>query len=255
MSEGKTASERLADHIPGWFGSPHRGPNGLSGIAKIREFSRPEREYELSIIDHGTTTVAVYETSGKLPPGCPERHINFRPITRKHDRPLNRASGAFCLGYGDAVVVHDANSACAWWGVLQQYLINQSVFDRTQTWPAKYALDHGNAARFHQIEMTKAVPLGLEQAVTASFLDQSSILNDPDLGLIDGSGNLLETAICPCSDCDPGTLVNACRPKEIRELIKLDRLRRNARASYYRVLATSGKKCCGAKMDCPLRSS
>lgn len=255
MNGDQLATERLADHVPDWFENPKHESTELAGIATIKEFGRPKREFALSMIDHGSTNVAVHETSGKLPPGCPERHINFRRRTKKQDRLLKNWSGAFCLGYGEAIAVRDANSARAWWDILEQYLINQLVFERIQAWPAKYALDHGNAARFHQMEMAKAAPLGLEQAVTASFLDQSSILNDPALGLIDASGKVVEDATCPCSECEPETRVHACRPKQIQELVRLDRLRKNARASYYKSLISSGKRCCGAIRDCPLRSA
>jgi hypothetical protein len=94
--------------------------------------------YRVLVGASGACLIAREETPLRLPPFCPERHINF--------------DGTFCMDWhpGDVMEVVNAESAGRWLATLLQFLRHQERARRLRRWPDRHAWAHGGAAAHHQ---------------------------------------------------------------------------------------------------------
>lgn len=93
-----------------------------------------------SVWDDGLRLVVREERSrARLPPACPERHIN--------------RDGTFCLGRGGGFVKcpRSRTEAEVWWGNLGGYLGHQLIAAAARRWPKGFGWRHGGAAEIEEL--------------------------------------------------------------------------------------------------------
>jgi hypothetical protein len=154
----------------------------------------------------------------RYPQSCLERHIT--------------PSGAFCLGLELRRIV-TMDDAADWWSDLHHFLVLQTIAEETGRWAAQHALSHGQKAAEHEIRARHL----------ASKLD----IEDDYNRAVDGEANWLARAV------DGEAIPDAPKNKTMRELLRLERARRNAVEGVWRYQFAQGAKCCGTMKDCRLR--
>lgn len=92
--------------------------------------------FELVVGTSPKLKVAEQIPGTKLPPACPERHIN--------------GDGSFCLGWKPLPLPTDARSACELWALVAGFLAQQLRAAVTEKWPEEHAWPHGNAAAIQE---------------------------------------------------------------------------------------------------------
>lgn len=188
--------------------------------------------------------VAVRETrvGTVFPSRCPERHINW--------------GGSFCIGYDAGRSIQTRDDAIVWWGLLEEHLRLQRVAARTQRWPARKAVAHGDAGP-HQIRALEAArELGLEE-------DYYQMLEGERKWFAGSAAELRalqerlarEDAACPLGCKRNGNVISRqyCqRTLWIDRLLNEERSRIEEEAAFWKSFRLWGASCCGSMSDCPL---
>lgn len=201
----------LVDTTPAWFAPTTRGPIVLVGTAYLPGTIWSESGIDLHISLERRPRVREQIPGTRLPRQCPERHIF--------------PDACFCMALRSLSVSSGA-SATHWWDDLAQYLMCQSVADRTGLWPLHNGLDHGAAGHYHA--------RAIEQAEKLDILDEYFAIQSGQR-----AGFSAETKR------------RFSRSSRFRQLLTYERARRDAAQSYAFDAATSGVKCCGSMRSCP----
>lgn len=201
----------LVDATPAWFAATAQGPDVLVGTAYLPGTIWSESGIDLHISLGRRPSVREQIPGTRLPRQCPERHIF--------------SDAFFCMALR-SLAVSDGASAMHWWDDLAQYLMCQSVADRTGLWPLHNGLDHGAAGSFHSLAIDQAEKLGILEEYFAIQSGQRA-------------------------DFSAETRRRFSRSFRFRQLLTYERSRREASLSYAFDAAMSSVKCCGSMQSCP----
>lgn len=176
---------------------------------------------------------------------CPERHV--------------QSDQTFCLGLRK-LAVDSPEAADRWWEQLRQYIVCQSVAERTGVWPPAHELDHGAAGDHHQHCLTIARELGIEEEYASARLNEPSWITDRNLRLSSKQGLPINgRAPCP-RGCRARLRPNApvirrkCpRRALILDIISHEKKRRAALRHYWKAEWERGTRCCGSMLNCELK--
>ncbi|WP_414713466.1 E2 domain-containing protein [Sphingopyxis sp.] len=241
----KNAIRHLADNAPAWFTVKNATNAALVGRARVPKTPWTERGLGLRIFGDPKPRVSEDVPGTDLPARCPERHIQY--------------DESFCLGLR-YIDVRSPNDAAQWWEQLRQFLVCQSVAERTRVWPPSHALDHGDAGKYHEKALALAAEAGVEEEYASARLNEPSWLTDRSIRLFDKRGNPINgRSLCPrgCMRRARGRAVRILRvdcPKRVIlvELAHTESLRRKALADYWKHVFSEGTRCCRTMRSCPL---
>ena len=205
------------------------------------------RDFSIDLrIECSGNRVLAYEAviGAKLPPSCPERHIN--------------SNGSFCVGLDASEIVVDRDTANIWWNLLHNFLKLQQGASRTRVWPPRQELSHGDAGAHHQKALSAARMLGLEddyyrmlEGEPAWFSQKFPRVHKKEARLCNGR------RACPkgCKNKKGSPIPRReCQRKEqIAALVLHERRRRKAEAAFWRTFIKGDSSCCGTMRNCPLR--
>ncbi|KQT50585.1 hypothetical protein ASG52_07185 [Methylobacterium sp. Leaf456] len=231
---------------PAWFQLNLRSSNHVAGVATI-PINAVEATFvvELEVKLLGRNVRARERIPGTMfPKRCFERHIE--------------ADGWFCLGLADRIRITDAQSASAWWELLEAYLRMQRTATQTGMWPEHHALSHGEAGLHHQNALEHAEKAGLADEYEAFMQGDPSFLISLD-ELLRRDGDRLRNGRCPCpcgrKRSDGRTLLRRDCPQraDVVSLLREERLRKDKLAHFVDTLKGSGMTCCGTMRVCPFR--
>lgn len=221
--------------------------DALVGLARIPKTPWYVRGVLLEIFGDRVPRVREKEPGAILPPRCPERHI--------------QSDQTFCLGLR-YLEVNSSEKAGQWWEQLRQFVVCQSVAERTGVWPPAHSLDHGDAGKHHERAVNLAASAGLEEEYAAARLGEPSWITDPKLHLFDKTGVPINgRAVCPrgCTRRARGRIVPLLRMecskrKILVDLAFVEKGRREALKTYWKQVFSMGTKCCRTMKSCPLRA-
>jgi hypothetical protein len=226
----------IAERAPAWFDIKEWDEESLCGRARPPRTGWLDAGLDLRISVVGQSAeVAELSPGTHLPAYCPERHI--------------QPDSTFCLGL-EPRRVRSRRQADRWWTELQTFLVCQSIAADTLLWPPQYALDHGDAGRYHRLALRLAKDLGIEQAYLDAYFDAPSWLTGEGVrkfGLKAGRSHL------PARPRRPPAIKHPKRNRlRLMDLVAAEQKRRRALAEFWAVAANAGIPCCQSMRDCPL---
>lgn len=218
----------------------------LVGLARISKAPWDAEGILLKIFGNCVPRVREKEPGAILPSRCPERHI--------------QSDQTFCLGLR-YLEVNSPERARQWWEQLRQFVVCQSVAERTGVWPPAHSLDHGDAGEHHERALNLAASAGLGEEYAAARLGEPSWITDPKLHLFDKAGAPINgRAACPrgCRRKARGRMVPLLRMECSKRKILVDlafaeKCRRAALETYWKQVFGMKTKCCRTMKICPLR--
>jgi hypothetical protein len=213
--------------------------------------------YRLAVWQAGDGKVGVKELpGGRLPVGCPERHIN--------------PGGSFCLNWseGDPLSIFDEEGARTWWALLNSFLTRQETAATLRRWVGP-AFAHGAAAAHQHAAELAAAKLGEnfvsrlnERAlsvrqrrqhwgVRTELLDGKNVIARL---LADGETLSNKQMLCVCKG-RPSLPISKCGThlEDLTRLIIGLNEWRKAEQQYFRELKKARVRCCGTLDHCPLK--
>ncbi len=240
-----TASKHLEASLPSWVTISRRGAKKLRIDAKPTLVGGESgAEFELEIKDVGGG-VKVFEAipGTRLPPACPERHINY--------------DGSFCVGLNEGKQITNAVEAEKWWVLLGDYLRFQQAAEKYRRWPPGHWLSHGKAALAH-LELEKiASQVGWEDEVFSAIEFRQGWLSR-NLPRVRRSSDMLvnQRAPCPrgCASKGKAILRRNCPNRAVVfRLVKAELDRRDYENLFVEEFKQEGFQCCGTMAKCPFR--
>lgn len=215
----------------------------LEGHAHVEGTLGAAAGVALHIAGHRIPNVREQVPGTQFPSRCPERHI--------------QSDQTFCLGLCKLDVSSDID-AQQWWEQLRQYLVCQSVAERTGIWPPGHALDHGDAGASHARAVAISAELGISEQYAAARLGEPSWITGREVRLFGKDGKPINgRAPCPLG-CRGRRgrvkLRRECKRRElVLELVRAEAQRRKQLAAYWDDVRALGTVCCGRMRQCELK--
>ena len=234
-------AELLTETTPQWASTTAIDDARLrADVSPPRLSGAPGDRFDL-VIDtcspEATVSEAVIGT--RLPPTCPERHINY--------------DGSFCLGLRRSPVTSREQGE-AFWQTLRGYLLAQQFAERHGRWPAGRGLSHGIEAADSQIAAEQAAAccgLSPDYAAALDYGVGWLAARLPEIHAVDTCDHAL--APQPVAENRLGLVQDCATCNSIAELLLHERARRAADATFVR-MARLMRPCCETMPHCPLRS-
>jgi hypothetical protein len=241
-----SALRYLGEAPPTWFMSQALNDDSLVGLARIPKTPWGAGGILLEIFGDLIPRVREKAPGAILPSRCPERHI--------------QSDQTFCLGLR-YLEVNSPEKARQWWEQLRQFLVCQSVAERTGIWPPAHSLDHSDAGKHHERALSLAASEGLEEEYAAARLGEPSWITDPKLHLFGKTGVPINgRSVCPrgCRRRARGRMVPLLRKecskrKVLVDLAFVEKRRRAELETYWKQVFSTDTKCCRTMKTCPLR--
>lgn len=238
----------LIDACPTSFDITDANKNQFNGVITMEDSFSPSSDIfnlEISCINRKVTVKEAPEQA-KLPSFCPERHINI--------------DKSFCLGLSKEVAVYDSVTASIWWECIHNYLKNQTVADRTRSWPPQDSLSHGDAAKYQIRAENVANKLGLAEEYRKAMFSSSSWLRNLVNEVSERDG------VFHPADLDQVlSKVNQTTPKlgkrrkllvrRVKKLLSCELLRREEENAFWLSFEGSDITCCQTMPGCPLKKA
>jgi hypothetical protein len=219
--------------------------------------------YRLVLTAWDREVTAREQTPDKLPPFCPQLHIN--------------GDGTFCLGWSGTTLleVEDEESARLWWARLHGYLRMQQRARRLGRWPDR-EWAHGDAARHQHEAEVAAVHLGQDfvqdlegKKFEAAWCRWDHPVHGRMLQVFrDGTPiykvserhqrvlNSRQACICANGDIKRHKRLRSCggHMKVAFDFAVALRNWVSAEDQFWKALAKTNRTCCGRASDCRLRA-
>lgn len=231
----------LRDAAPAWavhLGSTAEGADFIA--APPLPSGAPVAATILRVVEQGgELSVSERQPGERLPVTCPELHIV--------------GDSSFCLGINSHRTGSETD-ARRFWQALGEFLVNQHHAARRGRWPVGRWLSHGPIAARRQLE---AEALAGSMGVAPRYAD---CLENDEGWIADlassRDGRIPISAPCPigCRDgsAQPASVGSCGHFPQVRRIVAIERERRAAQDSYYRMLKRNGGVCCGRVPGCPM---
>lgn len=234
----------LSTCTPAWFQTTSRGTAALEGNAHVEGAVWHPDRLALRVIGTRVPSVSEQVPGTLFPSRCPERHI--------------QDDHSFCLGLRRPPITTNED-AQRWWDTLWQFLLCQSVAEKTGIWPPGKALDHGDAGESHERALAISATLGIAEAYAAARLGEPSWITDRDIRLFGKDGRPINgRAPCPLGCRNKRNRIKLrceCEHRAlVAELAWVEAERRRRLAAYWHMVRAAGTICCGRMRQCELKT-
>lgn len=237
--------EFLLNNLPSWVRlTSNDTADGFAITANPKLFGGENGESFSLVIKNTASKIEVSENEvgRKLPPHCPERHIN--------------KGGIFCIGLNAGELISSDTEAQQWWNWLEEYLRLQQTASQLGVWPVQSGLAHGKAAEY-QIKIEEiGAKLGWgEKVLNSIFLNQKRVISLLPNYKQQGVTKLRKRAACPLGCIYKRKLakIKNCHEQDFRKLIDLETAFHQHTKDFIKNFKECGGECCQTMKNCPFK--